>query len=79
MWCPAQLVEGDEQSRLNARTHRGTFGGCMNSDLIETIVTAAVAAIRNQEPAIVNGTGALRSLTVEVEVAGNGQVVNSTA
>jgi hypothetical protein len=47
-------------------------------DLVETLVEAAAAAIRNQAPAITAERGYVRSLTLELELAAGAEVVDST-
>jgi hypothetical protein len=46
-------------------------------DLIETLVSAASDAIRNQAPALTCDVGRVRGLHLELELANNGAVVDS--
>lgn len=48
------------------------------SDLVETIVAAAVAAIQNQRPALTSDAGYVKSVNLELELTRAGQVVDST-
>ena len=48
------------------------------SDLLETILAVAAEAIRNQTPAITGDAGRLKSITLELELANNGAVIDST-
>jgi hypothetical protein len=47
------------------------------SDLVETILAAAAEAIKNQTPTITSDAGRLKSITLELELANNGAVINS--
>jgi len=47
------------------------------SDLVETLVTVAAAAIRNQTPALTADVGYVKSITLELELANNGDVIDS--
>jgi hypothetical protein len=46
-------------------------------DLVETILSAAADAIRNQTPAITSDAGCLKSITLELELS-NSDVIDST-
>ena len=48
------------------------------ADLVETIVSAASDAIRNQTPSIMAEAGRLKSITLELELANGAQVIDST-
>ena len=48
------------------------------SDLVETILAAAVEAIRNQTPAITSDAGRLKSIRLELELSNQGAVIDST-
>jgi len=48
------------------------------TDILETILAAATEAIRNQTPAITSDTGRLKSITLELELANNGAVIDAT-
>jgi len=52
--------------------------GIATADLVQAIVDAAEAAIRNQETAITSNAGRLKSITLELELANNGDVIDST-
>jgi hypothetical protein len=47
-------------------------------EIVETLVTAAADAIRNQTPAITSDAGYVRSITLELEIANGVQVIDST-
>jgi hypothetical protein len=49
----------------------------MSANLVETIAIAAVAAIRGQERAITTGAGVLHAITLTLEIANNGDVIDS--
>jgi hypothetical protein len=49
------------------------------SDLVETLVSAAADAIRNQGPSITSDSGRLKSITIELELSNAGDVIDSTA
>jgi hypothetical protein len=52
--------------------------GPLSADLVETILAAAAEAIRTQTPAITSDAGGPKSITLELELANNGAVVDST-
>lgn len=47
------------------------------TDLVQRLTSAAAEAIANQAPAIVDGAGNLRSITLELQIANGGQVIDS--
>ncbi|MND06410.1 hypothetical protein D3C83_277660 [compost metagenome] len=49
------------------------------TDLVETLVSAAADAIRNQSPSITSDAGRLKSITIELEISNVGAVIDSTA
>jgi hypothetical protein len=48
------------------------------TDLVQTLINAMAEAVHNQEPAITADAGRLKSITLELELANNGDVVDST-
>jgi hypothetical protein len=48
------------------------------NDLVETLIEAASAAIRNQTPALTSDAGYVKSITLELSLANGHQVVDST-
>ena len=48
------------------------------TDILETIRAAAAEAIKNQRPAITSDAARLKSITLELELANNGAVIDST-
>ena len=53
-------------------------GAATDDDLMAALEAAAVAAIRNQAPALTGGSGVLRSVNLELEISNAGAVVDST-
>jgi hypothetical protein len=48
------------------------------TDMLETVLAAVAEAIRNQTPVITGDAGRLKSLTLELELSNQGQVIDST-
>jgi hypothetical protein len=47
------------------------------TDLVETLVTAAGIAIRNQASALTSEAGTPNSITITLDIANNGDVIHS--
>jgi hypothetical protein len=47
-------------------------------DLVERLVQAAEAAIRNERPSLEHKVGAIRGITLELRIANNGTVIDGT-
>jgi hypothetical protein len=50
----------------------------LTGDIVETLIEAASAAIRNQTPALTSDAGYVKSVTLELSLANGHQVIDST-